>query len=75
MDDRDPSDPILYAVHEEMAHSLTDVVVRRTGLGALGHPGDVVASDIAGRLQQMLGWSAERVQAELMALRDFYKIT
>jgi glycerol-3-phosphate dehydrogenase len=75
MHDRDPSDPIVCAVQEEMAHSLTDVVVRRTGLGALGHPGDVVANDIAGRLQQMLGWSDERVQAERAALRDFYKIT
>ena len=75
MDDRDPADPIAYAVQEEMAHTLTDVVVRRTGLGALGYPGDVVALDIAGRMQQMLGWSDERVQVERTALRDFYKIT
>ncbi len=75
MDDRDPSDPILYAVQEEMAHSLIDVVVRRTGLGGLGYPGDVVANDIAGRMQQVLGWSDERVQTERAALRDFYKVT
>ena len=75
MDDRDPSDPILYAVQEEMAHSLIDVAVRRTGLGGRGYPGDVVANDIAGRMQQVLGWSDERVQTERAALRDFYKVT
>lgn len=75
MDDRDPSDSILNAVQEEMAHSLTDVVVRRTGLGGLGYPGDDTASDIVGRMQKLLGWSAERVQSERAALIDFYKIT
>jgi glycerol-3-phosphate dehydrogenase len=75
MDDRDPADPVLYAVQEEMAHSLTDVVVRRIGLGGLGYPGDVVANEVAGRMQQVLGWSDERIQTERAALRDFYKIT
>jgi glycerol-3-phosphate dehydrogenase len=75
MDDRDPSDPIAHAVREEMARSLTDVVVRRTGLGALGYPGDDVTSNMAGRMQQLLGWSDERVEIERTALRDFYRIT
>ena len=74
MDDRDPSDPILYAVQEEMAHSLIDVVVRRTGLGGLGYPGDVVANDTARRMQQVLGWSDDKTRAELSALKSFYAI-
>lgn len=75
LDDRDPADPIAYAIHEEMAQTLSDVVIRRTGLGAAGYPGDAVANDIAVCMQQLLGWSDERVQAERAALGDFYKIT
>jgi glycerol-3-phosphate dehydrogenase len=75
IDDRDPSDPIAHAIQEEMAHTLTDVVARRTGLGALGYPGDAAANDAAERMQQLLSWSDERVETERAALRDFYKIT
>jgi glycerol-3-phosphate dehydrogenase len=75
MDDRDPSDPIACAVGEEMAQTLTDVVVRRTGLGVLGYPGDAAANATAERMRQLLGWSDERVRTERAALRDFYKIS
>ncbi len=75
IDDRHPSDPISHAIQEEMACTLTDVVVRRTGVGALGYPGDAGAGAAAGRMQQLLGWSDERVQSELAALRAFYRIT
>jgi glycerol-3-phosphate dehydrogenase len=75
MADREPSDPIRHAIDEEMAHTLIDVVVRRTGLGGLGYPGDAAAGAAAGRMQQLLGWSDERVQSEVTALRNFYRIT
>ena len=39
----EPADPFEAAVRGEMAHTLVDVVVRRTGLGAAGYPGDAVA--------------------------------
>jgi glycerol-3-phosphate dehydrogenase len=74
LDDRGPLDPIAHAIHEEMAHTLTDVVVRRTGPGALGYPGDVVANDVAARMTQLLGWSDARMDKELEALRAFYAI-
>jgi glycerol-3-phosphate dehydrogenase len=74
LDDRGPLDPIAHAIHEEMAHTLTDVVVRRTGPGALGYPGDVVANDVAARMRQLLGWSDARMDKELEALRAFYAI-
>jgi glycerol-3-phosphate dehydrogenase len=74
LDDRGPLDPIAHAIHEEMAHTLTDVVVRRTGPGALGYPGDVVANDVAARMTPLLGWSKERMNKEIEALRAFYAI-
>ena len=75
LEDHDPSDPIAHALGEEMAQTLSDVVVRRTGLGAAGYPGDAIVSDVAMRMQQLLGWSGERTNTERTALLDFYKIT
>jgi glycerol-3-phosphate dehydrogenase len=72
--DRDPADPIVHAVREEMAQTLIDVAVRRTGLGAAGHPGEAVAADVAQRMQAELGWSEERKMHELASLRRFYEI-
>ena len=74
LDDHDPADAIVHAVREEMAHTLIDVVVRRTGLGAAGHPGDAVATDIAAQMQAELGWSEDRRASELAALGDFYRV-
>ncbi len=72
--DRDPAEPITHAIREEMASTLTDVVVRRTGVGAAGHPGNVVANQYAAAMQQELGWSEERRNKELQALARFYHI-
>jgi len=74
MDDRDPSDSIAHAIQEEMAHTLTDVVIRRTGLGAAGYPGDDVANDVATRMRAELNWSDAETRAELNALKEFYAI-
>jgi glycerol-3-phosphate dehydrogenase len=74
LDDRDAPDPVLHAIRHEMAQTLTDVVVRRTGLGAAGHPGETVANEIAGRMQTALAWSQERKQREVEALRSFYQV-
>ena len=44
LDDRDPADPVLHAVREEMAHTLDRCCRPTNGAWArLGHPGDVVA--------------------------------
>ena len=40
---------IVWAARHEMAATLTDAVVRRTPLGALGHPGDAAAERAAER--------------------------
>jgi glycerol-3-phosphate dehydrogenase len=75
MDDRDPADPVAHAIEDEMAQTLSDVVVRRTGLGAAGYPGDDVADNIALRMQQALGWTDSRRIDELRALKAFYEIS
>ena len=74
LDDRDPVDGVAHAIREEMAHTLVDVVVRRTGIGETGYPGDERATSIADSMQRVLGWSEERKTLELAALRNFYRI-
>ena len=74
LNDRDPQDRVAHAIREEMAQTLSDVVIRRTGLGAAGYPGDTVASVIAGQIQQLAGWSDERKREELDALKRFYAV-
>ena len=74
-DDRDTVDPVAHAVNEEMAQTLSDVVIRRTGLGATGYPGDSAVSEIAARMQVLLGWSRDRTDQEIRSLRRFYELS
>jgi glycerol-3-phosphate dehydrogenase len=63
---------IAWAARNEMALTLRDGVLRRTPLGALGHPGDAAAARAAAIMGAELGWSEERRRQELEALRAFY---
>jgi glycerol-3-phosphate dehydrogenase len=69
-----PDDPMRHAVEAEMAQTLTDVVVRRIGLGAAGHPGDNVANECARKMQQLCGWSVEKLASEIASLKRFYEL-
>ena len=73
--DVDPPDPIRHAIEDEMAQTLSDIVIRRTGIGAAGKPSDAVTRDIAARMQSTLGWSEERTTSELEVLKRFYELT
>jgi glycerol-3-phosphate dehydrogenase len=72
--DRDPADPVMYAIRDEMAHTLADVIVRRTELGAAGYPGEHIVMDVANRMQSAMGWSEERKRREIEALRRVYEV-
>lgn len=65
---------LVHAVRHEMALTLEDVVVRRTALGAAGHPGDAVVHGCVEVLRRELGWSTERAADEVASLRRFYEI-
>jgi glycerol-3-phosphate dehydrogenase len=54
----------LYAVRAEMAQRMTDVVLRRTGMGTNGHPGVRALDEIQDLLQHELRWSEERANEE-----------
>jgi glycerol-3-phosphate dehydrogenase len=56
-----------HAVHEELALSLQDVLLRRTGIGTSACQGLDCAEAIGVRMAQLCGWGARRLSAELDA--------
>jgi len=59
------------AIDDEMAQTLTDIVYRRTGLGATGVPADKDLNACAETVAKELGWDADRIAAEVEAVRAF----
>ena len=55
----------LYAIRHEMACTLLDILIRRTGIGTLGHPGDEALERIAQVAARELKWDRTRVDLEL----------
>ncbi len=63
---------VLYAIKEEMAQRLSDVVFRRTELGTAGHPGDRLLNSCAKTMATELGWSRSKLEEELQAVMGYY---
>jgi glycerol-3-phosphate dehydrogenase len=63
---------IVWAVRHEMAMTLSDAVIRRTPLGALGYPGDAAVDRAAAIVATELHWGPDRVRSEIEALKRFY---
>lgn len=57
----------VYAVRNESAKSLTDILLRRTGIGNIGHPGNTVLEKIGVTAAAELGWDPARLDQELSA--------
>jgi glycerol-3-phosphate dehydrogenase len=68
-----PTDALLVqAARDEMVMTLEDAVVRRTPLGALGHPGNDVLEHAAAIVGEVLGWDADRRRTEIDAVSRYY---
>jgi len=63
---------IEYAVREEMALSLDDVLFRRTGLGTIGHPGDAAVERCAEIMAVHLGWDEAEISRQKTAIQRRY---
>ncbi|HON95397.1 MAG TPA: glycerol-3-phosphate dehydrogenase C-terminal domain-containing protein, partial [Deltaproteobacteria bacterium] len=55
----------VYAVRNEMARKLSDIVLRRTGIATLGNPGERVLEEVAVAAGRELGWDGRRIEREL----------
>lgn len=64
---------VTFAVREEMALTLEDVVMRRTGIGQLGDPGEKTLETVGLMMAAELGWSEARKRAEINNLYPIFK--
>ena len=65
---------IAHAVRNEMAGTLVDCVFSRTELGTAGDPGDDALTACAAVASRELGWTPERTEAELAAVRHRFRV-
>jgi glycerol-3-phosphate dehydrogenase len=65
---------VIHAIRHEMACTLADIVIRRSELGAMGHPGEEMVRAAAAIAAEELGWDADRRDQEIAAVNRFYEI-
>ncbi len=64
----------VYAIRSEMAHTLRDIIFRRTGIGTLGYPGDTVIKKIAKVAARELKWKEARVRKEIAEVKQALQV-
>lgn len=64
---------VVHVIRHEMAVRLSDIV-RRTGLGAAGHPGAEAVAQCARIAAGELGWTAQQAADEISAVDAMYAI-
>ena len=65
---------IVHVIKEEMAIHLPDIIVRRLGLGATGHPGKDVLAAGASIAAGELDWSDEQMVEEIEAVEETLQV-
>lgn len=60
---------VSYAVRREMARTLSDILMRRSGIGTLGYPGDAVVKKVARVAAKELKWSEARMRKEIADIK------
>lgn len=65
---------VVFAIQNEMAVKLSDILLRRTGVGTLGHPGEKVLEKVASLAASLLNWDDNRKKAELAEVEKIFSI-
>ena len=65
---------IVHVIREEMALHLTDIVLRRTAIGAAGHPGEELLQAAARIAARERGWDEATATAEISAVEQTYVV-
>jgi len=65
---------VVFAVRNECAKTLNDILFRRTGIGTLGNPGEGVLRLVVQTAAKELNWSAARIKEELAMARKAFVI-
>ena len=58
----------------EMAVKLSDILMRRTGIGTLGNPGYEVLKRIADLAGHLLNWNEKKKKEEIEEVEQLFKI-
>jgi glycerol-3-phosphate dehydrogenase len=64
---------VRYAIGEEMALTLADVVMRRTGIGQLGRPAPETLDAVSRAMATELGWDEDRRHREIESLAPVFE--
>ncbi|MBC2715401.1 MAG: glycerol-3-phosphate dehydrogenase/oxidase [Desulfobacteraceae bacterium] len=56
---------VVYAIRNESAKNLKDILMRRTGVGNIGHPGKNILKKIAVVAAKELNWDKSKIEEEL----------
>jgi len=64
----------VYGVRYEMARTLKDIVLRRTGIATLGNPGKKILLRVAEVMARELNWDKEKVFEEVEGTLEFLQI-
>ncbi len=64
---------VRFALDEEMALTLEDMVMRRTGLGQFGPPNAAAVEKVASLMAAHLGWNDEKKAREIDSLAPIYR--
>ncbi len=64
---------VRYSLDNTMAQTLSDVIFRRTELGAAGYPGDKILQLCAQTMGDALGWSLQQCQIEIEQVQQRFK--
>ncbi len=65
---------VVYAIREEMAITLKDILLRRTGIGTLGDPGDETIASVADIAAAELHWNSGRKADEISEIKEFFNL-
>jgi glycerol-3-phosphate dehydrogenase len=60
---------VIFALREEMAQTMADIVLRRTDLGSAGRPSKAALMNVAVIMARELAWGAPRLDKELAILK------
>jgi glycerol-3-phosphate dehydrogenase len=66
---------VVHVIRHEMSVRLTDIVIRRTGMGSAGAPPRDAVERSARIAAAELGWDDARLHEEIAAVTNFYEVT
>jgi len=61
---------VIYAIRHEMAHTLSDIVFRRTGICTAGNPGNDVLTLVAETAAKELKWDKKELNRQLKSVQQ-----